>query len=109
MSVADKFLQFPLCALASPGEPRAVLEAIISYGLIEAGAAAMRKRDRTERQKLCAEYGLARHEYDSWALAAETGARLCNITLGSRDSGLKRHSALAVFVHEWEQRHGTDA
>jgi hypothetical protein len=109
MSAADKFLQFPLCALTLPGEMKGVLDAIISYGVTEAGLAVMKTKDTAERKRLCAEYGLPKHEYDSWALAAEIGGRLCGITLGSRDNCLRRHSTLAAFLHEWEKRHGTDA
>src|SRR5687768_5614982 len=109
MSAADKFLQFPLCELTLPGEPKDVLEAILSYGLTEAGAAVMKTQDTAELKRLCTEYGLSEHQYNSWALAAAIGGRLCGITLGSRDDCLRRHSTLAASLHEWEKRHGTDA
>lgn len=107
MSAADKFLQFPLCALTSPGEPKSVLNAIISYGLTEAGLAVIRKRGIEEDQDtICAEYeGID----DTMAMAQDIGAELCGITLGSRHNCLAQYDRVAAFLHEWEKRHGTDA
>jgi hypothetical protein len=109
MSAADKFLQFPLCVLAWPGEAKETLNAIIDYGLTEAGLAIISKRSIEERRALCAEYGLLESQVDSWALAAKVGAELCDIRLGSLEGCVRRHSTMAVHLRDWETRHGPDA
>ena len=106
MSKADQFLQFPLCALTSPGEPKAVLDAIISYGLTEAGLAVIRKRGiEADQDTICAEDDID----DTMAMAQDIGAELCGITLGSRHRCLEEYDRVAEFLQEWETRHGTDA
>src|SRR5688572_11295307 len=109
MAAQDKFLQFPLCALALPGEPKDILGTIISYGLCEAGLAILRTRDAEELKRLCAEYGLPRSQYDGWALRAAVGAKLCGIMPGSLDACVERHAKLAAHVREREKAYGTDA
>lgn len=108
MSASDKYLQFPLCALAFCPDAKDCLEHIISYGFIEAGASVVRSADTEKLKELCSCHSLPKTMYKSWDLAAEIGAGMCGITIGSRECSLKRHSALASHLGEWEKRYGKD-
>ena len=106
MSAADPYFQFPLCALALPSD---VLATIISYGAVEAGAAVIRSASKEALASLCVEHGLPKTKGTSWELAAEIGAKVCQITIGSREQAIQRHVALCDHLSKWEALHGKDS
>ena len=102
ISKEDKYLQFPLCLLALPDD--GLLEAIIRYGMVEAGRAALLEMEPSERKP----FGIAAAKSESWEFAARLGADICGITIGSMEQVLRSHQKTIGQITEWTKRYGRE-
>jgi hypothetical protein len=104
VSKEDKYVQFPLCALALRDED--LLGRIISYGFVEAGVKAMCKLSDDEKRQLCRQFGLPASRHNSFELAVHLGAEICDIRPGTHS--LQRHGELQRHIDAWTSRHGPE-
>ena len=105
------YFQFPLSALAFGKSDQERLEAVISFGLVEAGRKRWNKLAPAERERIL---NTATHPRDFDRQRESHGIALCgaevtNVTVGSMRSCLARHEALKEFCNAVQHRHGPDA
>jgi hypothetical protein len=109
------YFQVPLCALAYGCSDRERLDAIIAYGVMEAGAKRWSKLNADERQRLfeteVTEGRLPRdfERNNTNHAIAVCGASVTNVTLSTVKRTLCEHAALSNFYGNFQQRHGDDA
>jgi len=108
MSSDEKFIQFPLCLLAQAKPQYDLLEEIIRYGFVSAGASAVRELSDEERKAKCKEYGMVQSMRSSWEMAARLGAETLGITIGSIGATVTSYHDSEKFHSEWVKRNGPD-
>ncbi len=102
----DKYLQFPLCALALDIEARSLMQLVMSYGMIEAGRSVIADMEAEEREEKCEEFDLDAAMSDSFELCAHLGAQVCGMTVGSARNSVCRHSTIYNHAAKWDATHG---
>jgi hypothetical protein len=109
-----RFFQFPLCALAFGETERDRLEAIISFGFVDAGNKMFKKLDTDIRQQKAKEFCANFEKPDdysqknTWHVAAMLGAQEIGITVGNLGWSIERWRILAQFRDQFATKHGPD-
>jgi hypothetical protein len=111
MAKSDKFLQFPLCALAFGQDLFTRLHHIISYGVVTAGAEMFKKLDKDileEKADRIANEPKTPDDYDLknyWHVAVMIGAHDLGVDILSLERTLKNYQTLDAFVKAFEKKH----
>lgn len=107
------YFQFPLCALAFGPTVQEQLNAIISYGLVEAGGKLwlekLTERERETRKSQWCMHSPAPKDFkfcDATHLHARAGAEMIGVAIGSFADTAAKHDALADFTKAFAARHG---
>jgi hypothetical protein len=113
--VKNPYFQFPLCALSFGHSVDERLNAIISYGFIQAGYKLFQKLSPVERKRFLDDRlgnkpelnGIRRDEWSH--CGALYGAYAIGITTNNLKATLKRHASLQAFADAFADRHGRDS
>lgn len=107
------YFQFPLCALAFGRSVEERLNAIISYGVIEAGRVLWEKKfTQADRQKQCSVWSDPSrvppgfNHQNSLHVFAVAGASVIGVNLGSLKPRLAEHKALCAFCDRFVSLYG---
>jgi len=104
----EKFLQFPLCALAMESQKYTLINRLINFGLLEAGKSIFGGLSLVKRKEACIEHNLKESECDSWELVAHLGAKVCNLKLGTIKNSISDYHLVHKFRDAWEERNGAE-
>jgi hypothetical protein len=112
--VENPYFQFPRCALAFSKTPTERLDAIISYGMVEAGSRLFQQLSADRQQEFInaqRRLGTLPEGFKTqiwWHRAAVYGAHAIGITFGNFAGTLQRHQTLGSFIATHVSRHGRD-
>jgi hypothetical protein len=107
------YFQVPLSAFAYGSNDKERLNAIISFGLVEAGEKWWRRATEDKRQERLAAWGAVKPVADfnhsqTRHLYAVRGAEITKVTIGSARGCLAEHDALNSFCQPFVASHGAD-
>src|SRR5205807_8693644 len=113
--VENPYIQFPLCALSFGQTVTVRLNAILDYGVVEAGSRLFRKLTAEQHRQFLVKRrqdGKIPQGFDknNWLHnAALYGAHVIGVNYSDFGSIMERHRTLYVHIADFEQRHGRDA
>jgi len=108
------YFQVPLCAFAFGKSDKERLNAIISYGLVEAGTTRWSKLTEDQRDALARTWTKGTRPADDFRLGSPRhvfvacSAEVIGVRLGSVARVLGEHDELLAFRNSFESRHGRD-
>ena len=115
MSKENPYIQFPLCALAFGQRPNERLNAILDYGVVEAGEKLWRQVAREEQKRMASvckgSRDVPKGFHGELALHCATlyGAQKLNIEFKDIRTPINGHKSLAAFIAGFQGRQGRDA
>ncbi|HZQ45919.1 MAG TPA: hypothetical protein VFC07_02810 [Verrucomicrobiae bacterium] len=111
---AGHYFQVPLCAFAFGASHKERFEAIIAFGIMQAGEKRWNSLDAQKRQEYLAavkKAGRLPLDYDKTKpghIHAVVGADVTNVRLSSISALPAQHGELSQFKHSFASRHGPD-
>jgi len=112
---ADRYFQFPLCALACCNTERERLDQIIFFGFVDAGFVMFNKlhanlrKLKADELKICLHIPSDYREAKSDHVAAMFGAQEIGINVGSVVTALRHWHQLSDFQNQFQAQYGPDA
>ena len=110
---SGKYFQVPLCAFAYGTTDKERLDAIISFGLVQAGEKWWRRAQEDQRKEQLRKWAIAKPALDFNRnlpphLHAVRGGEITNVIIGSTIGALARHDALHEFCKVFTASHGAN-